>query len=169
MGVFKAIEERRSIRRYKEDAIEPEKLNRVLEAARLAPSANNRQNWKFIVVRDPKLIEKMVDACAGQSFVAQAPVIIVACGRDPEGMMRCNQPRHTVDVSIAVSFLMLEAWEQGLGTCWLGSFYQDDVKKLLNIPDDYKVVAITPLGYPDESPQWRGRKSPGEVISYDSF
>ena len=120
--------------------MEKEKIEAVLEAARLAPSARNRQKWQFIVVTDPEVKAQMLDACNNQQFVKQAPAIIVACGSEP-GMMSCEQPVETIDVSIAFSFIILKAYEEGLGTCWLGNFNKDKVKSVLGIPDDVSVVA----------------------------
>ena len=169
MDVFEAIKNRRSIRRYKDKPVEEEKLNRVLEAARLSPSAKNMQEWKFIVVKDYDTRKKLVKACKNQHFVAQAPVVIVACGMNTDYVMTCGQPAYTVDVSIAFSYLILEAYNQGLGTCWLGAFYEDEVKKILNIPDNVRVVAITPIGYPEYEPQPTSRKSLKEIVCYEKY
>lgn len=166
MDVMTAIKSRRSIRAYKSTEVEEEKLNLILEAARLSPSARNLQNWKFIVVRDKKLRERLVEAAARQRFVGEAPVTLIACATAPERVMTCGQPANTIDLSIALSFMMLEAAELGLGTCWLGSFYEDKVKEVLNLPEGYRVVAMTPLGYPDENPSPRPRKSIEEIIEY---
>lgn len=169
MEVFTAIKERRSIRKYKDKPIEEEKLHKVLEAARLSPSAKNLQNWKFIVVRDEETRRQLVDEAIQQPFVGQAPVILVCCGTETEGVMKCGQYRYTVDLSIATAYMILEAHEQGLGTCWLGSFDEDKVKDLLGIPEDVRVVAITPLGYPDETPAARPRKALEEIVCYDKY
>ncbi len=166
MDVMTAIKSRRSIRAYKSIEVEEEKLNLILEAARLSPSARNLQNWKFIVVRDKKLRERLVEAAAGQKFVSEAPLTLIACATAPERVMTCGQPANTIDLSIALSFMMLEAAELGLGTCWLGSFYEDKVKEVLNLPEGYRVVAMTPLGYPDENPAPRPRKSIEEIVEY---
>ena len=122
MDVFTAITNRRSVRAYKDSEVEDEKLQKVLSAARLAPSASNRQEWKFIVVRDRETRKKLARAALGQSFVAQAPVVIVACGTETERVMTCGQSTYTVDVSIACTHMILQAFELGLGTCWLGAF-----------------------------------------------
>lgn len=166
MDVMTVIKSRRSIRAYKSTEVEEEKLNLILEAARLSPSARNLQNWKFIVVRDKKLRERLVEAAAGQKFVGEAPVTLIACATAPERIMTCGQPANTIDLSIALSFMMLEAAELGLGTCWLGSFYEDKVKEVLNLPEGYRVIAMTPLGYPDENPSPRPRKSIEEIVEY---
>ena len=169
MDVFTAIQGRRSIRKYKSTPVEEEKLSKVLEAARLAPSASNMQNWKFIVVRDETVRRKLAEAAGGQSWVAKAPVVIVACGTEPDGIMLCGQHRYNINVSIAVTHMLLEAYELGLGTCWLGRFEEDKVKKLLKIPEDVRVVAVTPLGYPSEEVLPRPRKSLGEIVSYEKY
>ncbi|MGZ7096057.1 MAG: nitroreductase family protein, partial [Methanobacterium sp.] len=119
MDVFEAISKRRSIRKYKNTSVEDEKIEMILEAARIAPSAANRQEWKFIVVKNKETREKLVEAANGQKFVEEAPVTIVACSTESERVMPCGQYAYTVDLSIAVSFMILEATEQGLGTCWL--------------------------------------------------
>ena len=169
MTLMETIIGRRSIRAYDSSKpVEKEKIEAVLEAARLAPSARNRQKWRFIVVTDPGLREKMFDACNNQGFMKQAPAIIVACGQEP-GMMTCEQPVDTIDVSIAFSFIILKAHEEGLGTCWLGNFNKDKVKAVLNIPDDVSVVAVTPLGYPAESPDARPRVALGEIVSWEEY
>ena len=168
MSVLSAIQGRRSIRKYSDKPIEEEKLLKVLEAARLSPSAKNQQEWKFIVVKDSKTRENLTEAI-GQPFVGEAPIILVCCGTEPESIMRCGQPRYTVDLSIATAYMILEAHEQGLGTCWLGSFDENKVKEILGVPEKVRVVAITPLGYPNESPSQRPRKELEEIISYDKY
>ncbi|NLY77511.1 MAG: nitroreductase [Tissierellia bacterium] len=169
MDVFTAIQNRRSIRKYMDKPVEEEKLYKVLEAARLSPSAKNQQNWKFIVVKDKEIKSKLVKEAIKQPFVEQAPIILVSCGTEPDSIMKCGQPRYTVDLSIATAYMILEAYEQGLGTCWLGSFDEDKVKEILGIPDKVRVVAITPLGYPAETPFMRPRKDIKEIVCYNKY
>lgn len=169
MDVFEAISKRRSIRNYKTTPVEDEKLEKVLEAARIAPSAANRQEWKFIVVKNQETREKLVEAANGQKFVGQAPVTIVCCSTESERVMPCGQFAYTVDLSIAVSFMILEATELGLGTCWLGAYDEEAVKKVLDIPDEIRVPAMFTLGYADENPDSRPRKDIDEVVSIDKF
>lgn len=168
MTVMEAIKTRRSIRSYSPRPIEPEKLAAVMEAARLAPSACNAQHWKFIVVTDPGLRGKLAEACGNQGFVGDAPAAIVAVGTKP-GVMTNSQPAEAVDLSIALSFALLEACEQGLGTCWVAMYEQDRVKALLGIPASASVVAVTPLGYPSEQPGPRPRKGRDEIVCFDRF
>lgn len=169
MDVFSAIQGRRSIRKYKSAAIEEEKLRKVLEAGRLSPSASNRQSWEFVVVKDPLTRRKLAEAAGNQTFVGQAPVIIVSCGTDPDGVMTCGQHRCSIDLSIATAYMILEAYEQGLGTCWLGHFDEAEVKRILAIPENVRVIAMTPLGYPDETPAARPRKEFDEVVCFDKY
>ena len=169
MDVFTAIEGRRSIRQYSSKPVEEEKLIRVLDAARLAPSAKNAQAWKFIVVRDEAKRARLAEATGMYQFIGQAPMIIAACGTEPNSIMLCGQPRYTVDLSIATAYLILEAYEQGLGTCWIGRFDENIVKETLEIPEGVRVVALTPLGYPAESPAPRPRKKLEEIVCYDRF
>jgi len=131
MNVFEAISKRRSIRKYQDRDVEEDKLLRILEAARLAPSARNRQEWRFIVVKDKKVKEELVrEASPHQPFMLQAPIIIVAYVLEKDYIMRCGVPAHYIDVAIALTHIHLQAVEEGLGTCWIGSFYQDKVKKV---------------------------------------
>jgi nitroreductase len=169
MDVYDAISRRRSVRAYKDRAVEDEKLQKVLDAARLAPSASNRQEWKFVVVRDRDTREKLSRAALGQAFVARAPVVIVACATEAERVMACGQSAYTVDVSIACAYMTLEACELGLGTCWLGAFQEDEVKGILKIPGHIRVVTMLPLGYPDQPPSLKSRKDLDKIVCYEKF
>jgi len=170
MDVFEAINKRFSVRSYSDKPVEEEKLERVLEAARLSPSASNRQDWVFIVVKDPQMRRKLAEASGGQAFVGEAPVVLVCCGTDPETKMSCDVELYAVDVSIAMSYMMLQAVEEGLGTCWIGAFDQEQVKRLLGIPEGVKVVGLLPLGYPAITaiPPKR-RKSLEEIVRYEKW
>jgi nitroreductase len=169
MDVFAAISQRSSVRAYKATDVEEDKLKKVLEAARLSPSASNRQDWKFIVVRNKETRKKLAKAAFGQSFIAEAPIVIVACGMEPKAMLACGQPMHTVDVSIACAYMILQAYELGLGTCWIGAFKEDETKKILSIPEHVRVVAITPLGYPNQSPSQKSRKRLDQIVCYERY
>ncbi|MDR1061202.1 MAG: nitroreductase family protein [Clostridiales bacterium] len=168
-SVLDVARARRSIRKYLPKPVEDEKLQQVLEAGRIAPTASNAQKWRFVAVRDPETIKKLVNACGGQAFVGEAPVFLAACADGPDRVMNCGQKARVIDCSIAMSFMILTAAELGLGTCWLGNFSNDKVKRLLGIPDDSDVIAVTPLGYPGESPDPRPRRPMGEVVSYEAW
>jgi nitroreductase len=169
MDVSVAISQRSSVRAYKAMDVEEDKLKKVLEAARLSPSASNRQDWKFIVVKNRETKKKLAKAAFGQSFIGEPPVVIVACGTDSKAMLACGQPMHTVDVSIACAYMILQAYELGLGTCWIGAFKEDEAKKILSIPDDVRVVAMTPLGYPDQLPSQKSRKTLDQIVCYEKY
>ncbi len=108
-------------------------------------------------------------ACFNQQFIAQAPVVIAGVGLMPERMMRCDVPGDPVDLAIAMEHLALAAVAEGLGTCWIGAFYQGQVRKVLGIPELAKVVAVMTLGYPADSPRPKSRKSVGDIVCYDRW
>jgi nitroreductase len=148
MDVLEAIKKRRSVRNYLDRPIEEEKLNDILEAGRLAPSAGNRQEWRFIVVRDPETKMKLSEAANEQNFVGEAPVVIVACAETDGHVMSCSQPSYPIDVAISLDHISLAAVEYGLGTCWIGAFNEKKVKEILGIPEQIRVVELMPIGYP---------------------
>jgi len=164
MEVFEAIETRRSIRKYKPSNIPNEHLKKILEAARLAPSARNRQPWHFIVVQGSERKKLVAEAARNQMFLADAGVIIVALA-DPEVSPKwCKQ-----DVMIAMEHVVLASTGLGYGTCWIGAFEEEQVKQLLGIPKRMAVVALLPIGVPDEKPQPKPRKDFGEIFSDEKY
>ena len=169
MEVYEAIRQRYSVRGYLDKDIEDDKLNRILEAARLAPSARNIQEWKFIIVKDGDTRQKMIDACKGQQFVGQAPVVIVACAVITDYTMSCGQLAYPVDLAIAVDHMTLQAVELGLGTCWIGAFYEDKVKELLQIPEEVRIVAVLPVGYPATTPKEKDRKTLDQITCREKW
>ncbi len=152
MDFYQVIRTRRSVRSYKNTEIQKDVLERVLNAARIAPSGSNRQPWKFIVIKDTQRKKKIAQLCHGQSFMAEAPLIIAGCGRNIHYNRGEWMGDHSVIVDVAIAFdhLTLAARAEGLGTCWIGSFDNNGIKKYLGIPDEYNVVALTPLGYPSD-------------------
>jgi nitroreductase len=169
MDVFHAIKLRRSIRAYQDKPIEDEKLKRVLEAGRLAPSAKNRQEWRYVLVKDKELRKKVAVACNNQYFIAEAPVVIVGCATMVDYVLSCGQPAYTIDVSISMDHMTLQAVEEGLGTCWIGSFKENDVKTILNIPKEFRVVEVMPLGYPKFLPEAKPRMKLDEIVIWDKY
>ncbi len=165
MEVMKAIRERRSTRRFKKEPVPDEFITRVLEAARLAPSGSNRQPWHFIVIRDAETKSRM----GLHKWAEEAPVMIVCCIDPEEGRW------YIVDGSIAFEHMVLEATSLGLGTCWMGRLYEnlgetdERIKGVLGIPDHMRVLAVTPLGYSDETPGQTRRKSMDEIVHYERF
>ena len=170
MDVFDAVKARSSVRAYDPTPIPKEALEKVLESGRLAPSANNFQPWKFIVVTDD---EKRAELSRARyaGFLKESPVVIVGCGdkkRSPEW--------YAVDTTIALQNMVLTATNEGLGTCWIGSFDEDRVRSLLSIPDDFSVVAMLSVGYPRKkidlvkmATRAKHRKGLEEIVSYEMF
>lgn len=169
MDVMEAIKARRSIRSYLDKPVEEEKLKRILEAGRLAPSASNRQEWRYIVVKDKAMREKLMLAAKGQKFVLEAPVVLVACAVTDEHKMTCGQLCYPIDTAISLDHISLKAVEEGLGTCWIGAFYEDQVKKILSIPDEVRVVELMILGYPKIFPAPTSRKNLEEIVKYEKW
>ncbi|MGC9065516.1 MAG: nitroreductase family protein [Candidatus Ratteibacteria bacterium] len=174
MEFYHVIKTRRSIRKYLGKEIDEDVLTRVLDAARIAPSGNNRQPWKFIVVKDVERKKTLAKLCHNQSFIAHAPVVIVACGKN----IHYNRGEWMgdysviVDVAIAVDHLTLAARAEGLGTCWIGSFNNTEIKKYLEIPEEVNVVALTPLGYPEDPSEFTetsNRLPLDQIIFYEKW
>jgi nitroreductase len=165
------IEARKSIRSYKSQEVEEEKLNYILQAFRRAPSAKNLQPWKLIVVKSKNTINDLAIACNNQTFLTEAPVIMVACAKEDEayGVMGGYMNSYPIDIALALEHLILAAAEQGLGTCWIGAFKEKLVKDILKVPENVRVVALTPVGYPAGEGSRRGRKSLSEIVSYERY
>ena len=171
MDTFEAITTRKSIRSYEETPVPNDKLQRILEAARLAPSAIRIQPWHFIVVTDAEK-RKALSKGMFAKFLTQAPVVIVACGDT-----KASPDWYAVDVSIATENLVLAATNEGLGTCWVGSFDEEQVKALLKIPKAFSVIALIAVGYGLEklnltqsiSSIARGRKKLEDIVSAEEY
>ena len=168
MDFIDVIKNRRSIREYSDKPVPDDALNHVLEAARLAPSGKNAQAWKFVVIRDAAKRQKLAEA-ANQPFIGKAPVIIAPVALTPERLMLCGVPSYAVDMGIAMEHIVLAAFNEGLGTCWIGAFSQEKAREALGVPDKYRVVTVMPLGYPAQNPAARPRKSLEEIVCYDTF
>ncbi len=171
MSVLDVIKRRSSIRKYLSREIPPVVMERLLESIRLAPSACNYQPWRFILVAEDESRKQVAATCGKQMWMAEAPLIIVGCGLPQEAYQFMGGYGNSidVDVSIAMDHLTLVATEEGLGTCWIGSFDEKVLKKILKIPDHAKIVALTPVGYPaDKKAQQdlvrKNRKEPSEIF-----
>ena len=183
MNVFEAIRTRCSIRVYEDRPVEEEKLKIILEAARLAPSAGNRQPWRFIVITDPEVKEVLVEAKNKmmpppppgapprpfRSPLESAPVLIVGCALPGESIPGTGFWK--IDVAIALQNLVLAAWEQGPGTCWIGVFHEEEeVKKVLGLPKEARVVSMIAVGYPAEKKEpVSSRKPLQEIVRYNHW
>ena len=169
MELFEAIQKRCSVRKYESRDIEEDKLRRVLEAGIAAPTARNRQEFKFVIVRNAALRAKLAKA-SEQEWLEAVPVIIAIVGLTPDRVMFCDVPSDPVDCAIVIDHMTLAAVAQNLGACWIGHFKQADCKKILGVPADAKIVEMLTLGYPVTEPaKEKKRKSFDELVRYDRF
>jgi nitroreductase len=180
MEVFDAIKARRSIRKFLDKPVEPEKLQTVLEAARMAPSWANMQCWRFVVVQDQQIKAQISElsyveayfATRGyktnpsQKALAQAPVVIVACADPAQSGNLWGQDYYMTDLGIAVENLMLAAHAVGLGSVFVGVFNEESLRDLLGIPADIRIVGLFPLGYPVEGGKTGPPRKPIDEIVY---
>ena len=166
MELSKVIEQRRSIRNYKAEAVKREALLAILEAARLAPSWKNSQGWRYVVVSDPQKkreIGESVHFNPTQNAYENAPYLMVLCAMPEVSGDRGGKQYFMTDAAITFEHAHLKAAELGLGMCWVGAFDEAPVKQILGIPEEVRVVALSPLGVPDECPGPRPRKAMGEI------
>jgi nitroreductase len=164
MELMDVIRTRKSVRAYLDKPVDDPTLARVMEAARLAPSANNKQEWRFVAVRDRAMRERIAQEAAKDAFIAQAAIILACCAETDQRVMSCGQLAYTVDVAIAMDHLSLAAVAEGLGTCWIGGFDERVVKELLGIPDGIRVVELMPLGWPADPAPVEKRRQPLEKM-----
>ncbi len=185
MDVFEAIRWRRSVRKFAPKKIEKEKVLQILEAGRLAPSSSNRQAWHFVVVDDENLIRQIPEKVAVGtksivSWIKDAPLVIVGCYTKAithfvAGLF--GHENHLIDISIAMTHMVLEATELGIGTCYIGWFNEKHLKKVLKIPDNYRIAMLVVLGYPAEPStpagiggiEPRPRKTLQDIVSYNTW
>ncbi len=165
MSLFDIVLSRRSIRRYEKKEVPEDILNKILEAGRQAPSAGNQQPWHFIVLTDYEIKEKMSHG-RWNTFVKDSAFTVVGCRYigNEEGRVWS-----TVDTTIALQNMVIAAWALQVGSCWIGDFEEDEVRKVLGIPEDWKVVALITFGYPAEKPGNRPRKKIDEIVNYNKF
>ena len=169
MTVLEAIRKRYSCRAYEDRPVEQEKLDKVFEAARLAPSAKNLQDWRFVVVRDRQTKAKVAEAANNQRFIADAGAIVVGCSHS-DHVMRCGQAIAPIDVAIALEHIALEATELGLATCWIGSFHPDKIRAILGIPEDIAIIELMALGYAaDEQKEGQKREAIENMLCYEQW
>ncbi len=181
MDVLEAIAKRKSVRAFKNTPVEDGKLKVILEAARQAPSWSNTQTWRFVIVRDEKTRAALADTAVwannrGIESGRKAPMLIVACAevnkagfRDGRAVTNKGVYWYMFDVALAMQNMVLAAESLGLGTVYLGAFDADKAGAIIGLPEGYAVVAMTPLGYPDEQPAGRPRKDLSEIVFYEKF
>ncbi len=170
MDLTQLIKKRKSVRQFTSQPVEDEKIEQILECARLAPSACNLQCWHFIVIKEKENVVKAARAGGTHNnWLKDAPALIIACG-DPKKSTEHNGIQYyIVDVAIAMQHLVLAATELGLGTCWIGNFDEKIARAELGIPENIKVVAITPLGYPDDKEPSPKRKPLEKIVHHERW
>jgi nitroreductase len=166
LGVIKA---RGSIRSYEDKPIPRQALLDILEAARMAQSADNRQPWEFIVVTDRVIKKKLVQAAGNQSFVREAAAVVICLANPRESASVGPFEGFLIDLAIAIENMALTAWDLGIGSCWIGAYNEEMVKSLLGVPRNLRVVSLLTLGYPDERPGPRYRKEANEITHYQNY
>jgi len=173
MDVLEAIKSRRSIRAFKSEDVPPEIVEKLIDAARWAPSAGNIQPWEFIIVRNPETKRRLVEAALGQTFIEEAPVVIVVCAdefRSSQGYGARGRTLYCLqDTAAATQNIHLAAHSLGLSTCWVGAFNEEEARKTLKIPLGMRPVAIIPVGYPAEAPPPRSRRPISQIVHYETF
>jgi len=173
MDVLEAIKGRRSIRSFKSDKVSAQLVEILVDAAQQAPSAGNVQPWEFIIIREPKTKKELVHAALDQTFIAEAPVIIVVCANEKLAAKRYGTRGRTLycvqDTAAAIQNILLAAYSLGLGTCWIGAFDEEETREILRIPQDVRPVAIVPVGYPAESPYPRTRRPSSQLVHHERF
>jgi len=173
LGVLEAIKERRSIRAYAAKEVSEEDVERLIEAARWAPSAGNIQPWAFVVVKEVETKRKLSYATLNQTFIQKAPVVIVVCA-DVTRSSRIYGSRgeklySLQDTAAATENILLAAQELGLATCWLGAFRENEVAKAVKAPRNLRPVAMVAVGYPAERPATPQKRSVNEIVHYGTF
>jgi nitroreductase len=170
MPFLDLIKQRYSVRAYKPDPVEDDKLRQVLEAVRWAPSACNRQPYQLIVIDTVKQAEGLRQIYHRSWFYSQAPLVIAMCGLTEEAWRRRDgQNYQYVDAAIAMDHLILAATELGLGTCWVAAFDVQAARRVLGLPLNVEPVAFTPLGYPADEPGPKDRKPLDELVRYECW
>ena len=173
MDVLEAINERRSIRAFTDEKVSEKDVERLIDAARWAPSAGNTQPLELVVVKDKEMKRKLSEAALNQTFIQKAPVVIVVCAdlnRSSRGYGSRGKHLYSLqDTAAATENILLAAQELGLATCWVGAFREKEVAKAVKAPKNVKPVAIVPVGYPAERPVAPQKRSVNEIVHYETF
>ncbi len=174
MDIIEAFNTRRSIRKFKQDEdVSPELIKTIMEAARTAPSWKNMQCWQYIVVRDHNtknlLADSLHDGNPAARAIRETPVTIVVCADPSASGQIDDKDYYLLDAGISMQQMILAAHAEGLGTCWVAWFDEQKAREACLIPDSYKVVAMTPLGYPAHEPNPRPRKEPEDMVFFDKW
>jgi len=173
MELSEVIKGRRSIRAYKKLDLSEEIIDKLLEAARWAPSAGNVQPWAFVVVSSPQTKRNLSLAAYGQKDLEEAAAVIVACADERRAEQSYGARGKTLyclqDTAAAIQNILLTAYSLGLGSCWIGAFKEEETRKAINAPREMRPVALIPIGFPNEAPSPRDRRPLSEVVKKENF
>ncbi|MCX8171620.1 MAG: nitroreductase family protein [Candidatus Bathyarchaeota archaeon] len=173
LDIFDIFKLRRSIRAFTGEEVSDEDIEKILEAARWAPSAGNIQPWEFIVIRKPETKREVAKAALNQTFIEEAPVAIIVCADEVRSSRVYGSRGATLyciqDTAAAIENMLLAACALGLGACWVGAFYEEEVRRILNIPRGLRPVAIVPIGHPAEKPRPPYKRPLKEIVHYEKF
>jgi nitroreductase len=173
LSVLEAIKGRRSIRAFKSQDVSEEIIKNLIEAATWAPSAGNIQPWEFIIIRKPEIKRKLAEAALDQSFIEEAPVVIVVCANEDRSLQGYGVRGKTLyciqDTAAAIQNIHLAAYSFGLGTCWVGAFREEEARAILKIPHGIRPVAIIPIGYPAKNPVPPTRRPINRIVHYETY
>lgn len=173
MDLFMTIKNRRSVRAFTGEDVSEREVEKIIDAARFAPSAGNIQPWEFVIVRDTEIKQKLAEASLNQTFIEEAPVVVVVCADETQSKRGYGSRGTTLyciqDTAAATQNILLSACALGLGTCWIGAFQEELVKKTLNMPSNVRPVAIIPIGRAAKRPRTPTKRAFKEIVHYETF
>ena len=173
MDLLEAIKGRRSIRSFKSDDVTEEEVDLLIEAATMAPSAGNIQPWEFIIIRTAEMKKRLAEAAYEQSFIEEAPVVIVVCANEDRSSQRYGERGKVLyclqDTAAAIQNMLLTVYSLGLGSCWIGAFKEDKVREVLNVPTGIKPVAIVPIGHPARVGILRQKRPTEQIVHHEKY
>jgi nitroreductase len=173
MDVSDAVAKRRSVRTYKKQDLPQGTVEKLLEAARQAPSAGNVQPWEFVIASLPKTKQELSQAAFGQKNLQEASVVIIVCADEKRAAESYGARGKTLycfqDTAAAIQNILLTACSLGLGTCWIGAFKEEEVRKIINAPTYMRPVALIPVGIPNEAPDAKHRRPLSDIMHKEAF
>lgn len=172
METIECIKSRRSVRKFKRKDLDKEKIIKILESAIYAPSSGNLQNWEFIIIENEENKRRIAKAAYNQNFIVDASLVIIACSNDEKMILYGKRGKELYaiqNVSAAIQNILLAANDLGIGSCWIGAFDEKEVKKILEIPDNVRPLAIIPLGYYEKIPEKPVRRDITQVTFKEKY
>lgn len=173
MEFYQVMENRKSVKSFSSQNVPQNKVDNIINAARLAPSWKNNQCWKFVLVKDKTTIKALAQAVGSdntaQKGVEEAPLVVVVCAEPNKSADINNKELYLVDTAIAMEHLILAAENEGLGTCWVAKFNEEEIRRTLVVPENFRIVALTPVGFADEKADVEARRPINEVVFQEKW